>query len=474
MNDFLQFILALPLALVGMGCFLRAMVRPGSIGMIRLSLFAFTNQFLLGPLMNVFTHDAPVYNPASDILLTFGTIYLFFLGVVIAGLVWNSRLDPVLMVRDGSLSQEKGIWSALTEASLRAPLGSTLFFYGLVTVIRTVMLAKYGAGLSGTATLEQTLSMPYWVLAIHKTFTSLGFTFVYVAFTKLEYRQRGGFWYILIIVTEVVTNFLRSRRKLFTLFLLMLFAWLMKHGRFKLRHAVLAMVGVLVLFKVAFPMFYEMRHQWVENADAPVSTWIANAWQTTRTGGTYGESRERYKKSFVQRLNALDENYQLAGRLNGGSKPAGGQFLKAAVLFTVPRFLWPDKNATMLVDDDLMDSLYLAGGADLVSNMPSFAMADFGLLGGLIYGLIFGLALRIIELMMKVLFQRSPIGAMALFGAVVSEIVLNMEFPPGVFMVIMRLVISIFLMFYLLSSIFGGSTSGQEPVAYNDPYPVPK
>lgn len=94
--------------------------------------------------------------------------------------------------------------------------------------------------------------------------------------------------------------------------------------------------------------------------------------------------------------------------------------------------------------------------ADFYSNFPAFAMADLGVVGGLVYGFVFAIAIRSFELMMKILLRRSSIGVFAVFSVVCSNMVLQMEFPPASFANDSRLITGLFAVFFAISTLLGG------------------
>ncbi len=463
MSEWIQFIFAFPMLAAGVGCFIWALMRPGSIGMIRLALFSFALQFCIGPVLAPFSPNAGESFDSADVILAFLGIYAFWGAITMTALIWRGGLDPILVARDRGLSSERGVFACLMDASLATGMLSVLAFYSIIATIRTVMIVKYGIVLSGTNTLEKVTALPYIVLVIYKTFTALGMAFGFLAMVKIVFKQPGRLWCVLILLLETAYTFTQGRRALFAYAILLLFAVLIKHGRMKLKHAILGGIGFVILVQTVFPFFYNMRIQWQSNYQAGPSIWMSEAWKMTLTGGTYGEEKRKYTNSLTQRLNALSLNYMVANRLNNGFNPVYGEFIKLATLTAIPRFMFPNKLSTIGGDDELMVYRMNIPGKDLYSNLPAFALADFGLLGGAIYGLVFALALRTFEVMMKALYRRSSLGAFAVFSVAISGMVLQMEFPPGPFANDTRLICIVYVGFYLWSSIFGGS---RMPEAY--------
>lgn len=470
-----QFIFAAPLFAAGVGCMVYALRNPGSIGMVRLALFSFALQFCLGPTLAVFRPNESDW-AATEIVIAWVTIYFFWLAVALTSLVWQSRLDPVLIARDRAISSEKGVFAALMDASLAVNPFTALFFYAIVTGVRTMMFVVYGVGLSGTSTLELITGLPYHILVLHKTFYALGLAFVFLAMVNILYRRPGWYLFLFVILAEILFAFTQGRRRVFAVAVLMMFGFLIKHGRIKGSHAVLGLIGAAILWQWIFPFFVAMRHQWQDNPYSSVASWVQGAIEETVTGGAYGERRLQYAKSVKDRLEALSFNYTVARQMTNGYQPLGGVIIKNALVTMVPRVLFPGKLDIVYGDDELVAHHFGIPEADFYSNFPAFSMADLGVVGGLIYGFVFGLAIRSFELMMKILLRRGSIGVFAVFSVVCSNMVLQMEFPPASFANDTRLIAGLFVMFFILSTLLGGGRHERNPFEFtgSGPYDMPE
>jgi len=223
----------------------------------------------------------------------------------------------------------------------------------------------------------------------------------------------------------------------------------------------LGTIAAIMLWQFVFPFFYSMRFQWQNNKTASISTWIDVAWSETLSGA----ESERYTESVRNRLRALNFNYLIADRLNEQVPTLDGTLLKFALADTIPRAVFPRKlwyiYSITGTDDplkggpDAVVNQHLGlPGADQVSNLPAFALADFGLLGCLAYGVIFAAGVRLIQVMMKTLFRRSPLGAIAIFSGATLLPLFQMEFSPNAYFKSLRLLIIIFVAAYLWSKVF--------------------
>ncbi len=108
-------------------------------------------------------------------------------------------------------------------------------------------------------------------------------------------------------------------------------------------------------------------------------------------------------------------------------------------------------NPTTLVND-----FYDLGKLDQASNLPSFGLADFGFLGGVIYGVLFGLGIRWIELVLRWLFRNTRLLAIGAVGSISLECAFSMEATPTTFADAVRGVILIAVLGAVLKYVLHG------------------
>jgi hypothetical protein len=221
----------------------------------------------------------------------------------------------------------------------------------------------------------------------------------------------------------------------------------------------------VLMWQIGFPFFTNMRREWQTRPDASPVAWVASAWQVTLTGGTFGERERAYKESLTKRLLAFQVNYLVADRLNTGREPMDGEILRSATIQLIPRIFYPEK-LVYIGDDNMLNEFLGAGHYDQVSNLPCFALTDFGLMGGVIYGLIFGVGLRMCTVLLRALLRRQSIGAFILFSALASNVVLQMEFDLTGFLVTVRLCFVLFAVFYVFSMFRSAPAYEQDEFAY--------
>jgi hypothetical protein len=474
----IQFAFALPLATIAMGVFIWALLNPSSIGLFGLAMFMFGLQFCIGPIVALFKPATTASWDPSDIAMAWLAVYTFWIGILITASLWRGQLDPVAVHRkSGEVTWARGIFATMYDSTLRTSSINALFFYAIVAGIRIFMLLVYKVGLSGRNTDDLILSLPYYVLAIHKTFYALGLAFVFLAMVKILNRAPAWPFYILVLGLETAYAFTQGRRHLIGVAVMLMFAFLMKHGRLKPRHAVLAALGFLVLWQFIFPFFVAIRQEWQRNYHAPVSTWVREAWQETITGGEYGATRQRYMQSIHKRLEAMTFNYTVAHQINAGRRPMGGELLRNTFLTLIPRIIFPSKNRMLGGDDEAVAVAMGLPIADFFSNLPAFALADLGPLGGLVYGFMYAFVIRMAGVMIRCLLRRKSVGAFAVFSVVASNMVLQMEFPPASFAFDTRLICSVFLGFYFWTAVFGSSREAEPeypyPLTEASPYAYP-
>lgn len=457
-TQLLQFSLALPLWLGGMGWFIWALLNPRNIGMIGMCFFSFILQFCTGPVVAPLMAQPPSPFGSRDVALAFAGIYTFWFAIGLVALLWKSHLDPVFFDDDEQVDGRRGVFSVLAEASLRTNLIPVIVLYFLLMLVRVYVEIRYQYGLiySGEAILQ----MPYALFAILLILGYMGLGCAYICFVRLIYKYPGRLLCIIIVASELIFTFLRGRRFLLLLCLTLFFALIVKVKKMRLKHAILSLIVFLIVWEVALPLFYFMRLEWQERRYASVTSWVVEGWRKT-----FSPEKELHEANVEGRLRALEFNYAIAKSLNGGLPTLKGDILKTSFVYLIPSVVYRGKwqylrsigagaggSGSVGGADDLLVSTRLnLATVDQTSNLPAFGIGDFGILGCFVYGLVFISGIRFIEKMFVVTFRRSYLGAVVIFGSVVQCPLLQMELTISFFLLILRMTIIIFVIFYLLS-----------------------
>ncbi|MCG8403909.1 MAG: hypothetical protein MI923_01800 [Phycisphaerales bacterium] len=463
-STFLQSIFALPLFVAGVFTIIWALVHPGSIGIFRLSFFAFTMQFCMGPALSFLPFQPGIPAQANDVTLAFMGVYLFWFGALVVAALWRNRFEKVSIGRYERVDQAKGIFQQIAVASSNVSLKSIVVLYVLTMFIKVYVIIVHGIGLSGVNTIEAVFQVPYHVLVVYKIVYVFGAGFVFICAFRLMQRQPGRMLYVLIIATEFVHAFTQGRRKMFLLAFMVLFAWLIKYGRLRPKHAIIGTIALAFLWQLVFPFFVQMRKQWQSDRSVSIVHMVTGAWSIVKGVDLRSErEQESYARSVRSRFNAMSLNYLVANSLNSGRPQVGGELLKVACLQSIPRIFFPNKFMHVMELDGLLNERLGIPGRDQFSNLPAFALADFRLIGCVIYGILFGLVLRLSGALIRVLLPKSPLGAIFVFSVMATNVVLQMETHTTTLISTLRLAIIIFLVSLPLASLLKG---GRQPLQY--------
>lgn len=445
-----QFVLALPLFIAGVGWFFGALRNPLRAGLLGLSFFSFCLQFLLGIMLFPFTWQGYEFIEAGDVVLAFGVIYVFWLSVAIISSLWKTPLEYVEIEQREGIGGGRGIFANLVSSSLRMNVAGFIAIYGLMVIVRLWIMIKYKFGISGTwhGVIQ---NVPYFIISISLILHSAALAFLLVSAVQLFHKRSGTLLNTAIIIIELLFAFARGRRVMFIAVLLLLFALICRQGKTRIKHLLLGTVFAVLGLQVIFPLFYYMRSEWQRGE------WFLPNLLTVAVQRSVTE-RDVYNQVVKDRLLALKVNYLIASRLKSGVPKTGGEFLVVGVGSAVPRVLYPNKFLREWEPDVLLDNLVGLGGEqrqDTFSNVGMFALADFGwLVGGIVYGFVFVTVLRFVEIIIKLLSRRSPLGSVICFSVIASCPVMQMEFTVNDLMVSLRTILIVCMFFYLWETLF--------------------
>ena len=445
----IQFLLALPLFLFNIGWLFWALRNPLRIGLIGLSFFSFCMQFIIGIVLFPLGSTLSGYINTGDVVLAFVSIYAFWLGVALIGLLWKTRLEYVEVGQEEGTGIGRGIFANLINFSLGINIATLIGFYGLSLFVRFWVLIKYGFGFSGTfIALARTL--PYFALSVWIIFNTLGLSFIFICATHFLYNRPGKLWSGIILLIELFWTFTQGRRPMFGAILLIMFALVAKWGKVKFRHVLSGIVLAILSWQFVFPFFFFMRQEWV-SGERFLPRMIATATAKSVT------DRDTYTSGIQRRLHALHLNYLIAHQLRSGTPKFNGGFLKMAVLTAIPSVIFPQKSLYARGADNVLNERFALGfeGRDFATDIGVFALADFGWMGGFIYGALFVALIRFVEKIIKLLSHKTPIGAAACFSVIASCPVLNMETTTDYLIVYLRTILILFLSFFAWGYFFG-------------------
>lgn len=437
MNIFTQIALSIPLLIAALYWLIQAIRKPHDVTMLGLSYFAFFFQFILGIFLFPLNFQFEPLTTPGDILDVFVVIYLFWGTILLLRSLFRSPLDCYQkLYASGSTATGNGVFMNLAVLSEQVNFSVLFLVYAVTWFVRLYLFIRYDLGASGRFT-EISVVVPYVWLSLWVIINPFGLVYCFVCFYRFLKGRR--FVYLFFVVAEFLFLFMQGRRMLFIGLLLMLFAYLLWYGKMRIKYLVYAAAASVLLVYLIFPLFFYMRLEWLRGL-SPAEAFVTAIRQTV-------SSREEYIYNVSQRLQAININYKVSRRINEGYPTTGGRFLKTAVIFNIPRLLYPQKVGIMWQPDEILDEQYglEVQSMDTFSNFGLFALADYGLFGGIIYGIIFFLCIHVMEWMMRNLSRRGPLGFLVCFSVAASCPVMQMEWTLNDLFMILRTILILFI-----------------------------
>jgi hypothetical protein len=311
--------------------------------------------------------------------------------------------------KDGVPRPMKVVFDSLSEA---VPMSLVAFCAAAAWGVRLVMATGYGILLSGTASLDRNLSVPYPVAAAN--FLSISLMYGVLCFCAVRVVRENSRLPWVLIGMEAIWQFLQGRRFLLSVILVVAIGFITVRRRFTLRHIVLA-ASFAAAFVVAAVLFNNLRLIYFSGAtgDAVLDLRMAVAGLVNADAGEVweqGQSDVGYRalgtRKHISDLIAAQDR----------ASPMWGEVFWISTLQTVPRVLLPSK-----LDQDSPElAMILHYGlplTDASTTLASWGVADLGYFGAFIMGLVFGYSLRLAELVAVRFGRISPLVAFVWIGS---------------------------------------------------------
>lgn len=431
MTWMLEWLLAGPLAAIGVWMMLAASLRPREVGLIQLAFCFFTLQFIMGVIL-----IPPLDRMGFDrmaIIRGWYAIWLFWIAVCITARAWKSPLPHLVYQLRPQTETTQGVFSHIMAESLRIrPLH--LLLMGLVVHgLHVAMHMKYGIVLSGSFSFGEMMAVPYPVRALNSVVKFAGIGVALLAVAKIATRQPGRVLCFMVIAMETAYMFTRGRRFLFAFIIAGFLVYLIPRMRMKMKHAVIIIVCVALLWNFFFPLFVSVRKQWQINPDAPVSVWFSDAINDLRDDSTVTVStlslEDEGYSSIEARLRAANSIYVVAEAQQQDVPNLRGRVFLGSLVGAVPHAIFPWKRSFHVYEDEAINSRYhvQTASGDLSTFMPMTGLADFGLLGALLYGVVFVIIIRLAQYLYLGMYKHTPLAACIAMGIFIIEVPMQME-----------------------------------------------
>ncbi|HKZ04811.1 MAG TPA: hypothetical protein VJU81_05005 [Methylomirabilota bacterium] len=215
---------------------------------------------------------------------------------------------------------------------------------------------------------------------------------------------------LLVVGGELLYSVLWARRLLLDLIAALLLAGIWTGRRLGVRRlAVYGAVGVFAIV-VMWPFMFHLRKvadqaglygaDFATRSDTLLVQVLPDAIATFDLATSLSEGSE-YRENVHDRTRMLDLLLDISAAHQAGTPFMHGQVFAAALVSTVPRVLWPDKERLMAVEtwqvEELIERHFALPIIDMASTVLTHGYADGGVLGVVLYMALFGLALGLAE-----------------------------------------------------------------------------
>jgi hypothetical protein len=275
---------------------------------------------------------------------------------------------------------------------------TSLVFFGALALwlIRGVLALRYGIFVSGTSTADRLSSLPYVV------FAATQFTDFFSAAVTLwssqamssggKFRRTATF----LVASEILYALFRGRRTLVFILALFLAPRLFAQRRLISSKRLLVLgATAYLLFQIVFPFFLAFRNEYRVNVNEDKASYqgVTSAASAAKSAGD--EILEDHDKNMSERPLIIRFPCLILEKQQT-YPPLYGALTLHSLYWSLPRLIAQGKLDTQRPEQMIQSSFNLPLRDDNDSYL-AYAVADFGVLGGLASGYLFGLILRLAE-----------------------------------------------------------------------------
>lgn len=213
-----------------------------------------------------------------------------------------------------------------------------------------------------------------------------------------------------IVAGELLYSVLWARRLLLDVIVALILVGIWAGRRLGARRLALYAVVAAFATLVMWPFMFHLRavadqaglygSDFATRSETLIARVIPDAIATFDLGTSLGEDSP-YLENVRDRTRILDLLLDVAAARDAGTPVMGGEVAAAALVSTIPRAVWPDKERLMAVEtwqvEELIERHFGLPIVDMASTVLTHGYADGGLPGVVIYMAVFGLALGLCE-----------------------------------------------------------------------------
>jgi len=399
-----------------------------------------------------FGRDIDYFSPAT-LTKVYLAVFLFLIAIEIMS-VANSK---VLSKYHTKLDLTRVTLKAFIKGPALSNLGIILVL-GYCVAIRLYMGFNFGIFFSGTATEENILGLPYYLVMLSQFGRLFENGLVLCLFILISTNKpRGGRRKILFgcaLVFLFIINFSEGRRWLLAFFAQGYLVYLFSLGRFRFRILVSALIVGLIFIFILIPGFLNIRDVYL----GELSTGDKNVLRQFPFLGIWDSEKNSIYSEQLSPLSVLADNLVARGTATSfigdifeAQKvipPMHGMALQSVFKWAVPRSLSPRKTS-LLPTEQLIQLHYGLPLRDQQITWIALGIADYGIIGGFSAGIVIAALIILLGLFGIRVYRRTPFVALSLIGTLISFIIVFEE-DPVVLLAIGRNSLAIWVIAYLI------------------------
>ena len=413
--------------------FIKLLNNRRSITLIDISVLITGISFGLAPFILISSGGYFPKAEIMDVASSYFGIVLFIAGLLI---IKKFFLEP---------SQKEINLQALLKKVNSINTKQAFFFYALYFIIRGIYALNYGIFMSGSATADRIISLPYYLFVARSLLDIIIFGILLWSITKTLYNRKLELIPFLIILIESLLIFFRGRRQMLFLLFLFLYIYLLLGYRIRLKVLIPSIIVLIFLLNILFPVFISFREttaMYSQSGDI-IKDYKTSYYLLSRTG----IDADNYESNIATRVYINNWNTNILSK-SSLTEGLNGQAMLMSIFWVIPRPMLPFKSS--LKDPELLINYHFGLSLkDSPSNWPAYGFADFGLIGALFYGIILGIILFLFQKFAVSNLKKYPFFSFIIIGSFAFLAFFIEESPVAIFSVI-RDSFFLFIIFYIM------------------------
>ncbi len=322
--------------------------------------------------------------------------------------------------------------------------------YVIIWSLRIILAVNYGILFSGTASSENTLGVPYWLVIALSISNILGlgcllWASIIINTTGSSFIRSAA---RIILLLEFLWFFMKGRRYLLSWLLFVIIGYVVSQTKIAFKtFAIVSMITIFII-TVMFPLFLTIRTVYFSEirSESAIEQLISSTKEAYNQQGKI-QHIETYESNLSTRPLVSRFVTRILEKQSSPNDLMAGNALLSSIMWAIPSAILPSKIGT-LQTEQLIQSHYGMRQFDTSITWPALGVSDFWILGGFFAGICVGGVILFMGYIIRRNQINHPFLALVFIASIIYT-VFQVEENPVAYWVLLR---GIFIILIIVNS----------------------